>query len=665
MSEKHTELPAEGEWEGAGAESSAGESANGSAGEQEEASAHGNTSAKKPADDAAGALPPQNADSSPENAPKNAASEEEEAPADRAHAPDPATSLLTGEFWEKLNNTFEDELRKLKDQPQNTASNDSPFVLNFQDFFDQEFIERLQAAQENGEGIDMMYILDELRKASDKFPFPVDINIVNQNMFHDFGPFGPGFMNPPSSNEGEIDKNLVKTIALDSCDEDTKLSTEELEEAKKKATEALFLSELWLNENTTFEGGNTPPSLISRIEWILASIDSWIELHKPVIDWFFLDEETFEAAANESESSFLISPRFMRDMGAKLLSMQLGCVIGKVAKEVFSSGDTGIPVLPQNMDQGVLVPENLYRFAKEFEQNPSDIAIYFATEELAHSRLFQNNKWLRSQLLEMIRSYSLGLKINPVSFIDFDFNMNEADEEFLLYDLLKSGEFAAEPSEKTKAVLARLEHLLTLVESWVDSVTAQTVQHIASAPAIEEMSRRRKVTEGPIRFTFAIPLGRFIELKQVRKARAMWDAVREELGQSYCDMLWAHPDILPTPEEIEQPEKLIARLRSQHSEEDASDFDLDSLDREIEDFFKQVEEEQEAERVQMAAGVAAGVAGEKEDSGESKRDGKAISSENAATHTVDGSSANTEETATDEPTQNGNSAEEDSPDSES
>ncbi|HEY6799339.1 MAG TPA: zinc-dependent metalloprotease, partial [Agromyces sp.] len=58
-------------------------------------------------------------------------------------------------------------------------------------------------------------------------------------------------------------------------------------------------------------------------------------------------------------------------------------------------------------------------------------------------------------------------------------------------------------------------------------------------------------------------------------AAAMWRAVTDAVGVEARDALWAHPDILPTAEDLDDPSALIARLSGAESAGSAADDEFD------------------------------------------------------------------------------------------
>jgi hypothetical protein len=57
----------------------------------------------------------------------------------------------------------------------------------------------------------------------------------------------------------------------------------------------------------------------------------------------------------------------------------------------------------------------------------------------------------------------------------------------------------------------------------------------------------------------------------------MWQAVTEATGGELRDSLWSHPDIVPTSDDIDDPQALIARLTSTEPTYDAVDRAIEDL----------------------------------------------------------------------------------------
>ncbi len=341
--------------------------------------------------------------------------------------------------------------------------------------------------------------------------------------------------------------------------------------------QALHLAALWLSEATDIAELTVEPTLLTRAGWAETTMDVWTQLAEPVADSIAkaLTDVLTEQAPEEFAGMMGDASRLMRNVGGTLFAMQLGQVVGQLAQEVVSGGDVGIPLLDGEHRQAALIPQNVHAFARELEIPVDEVRIYLAVRELAHARLFRHAKWLRLHLLTQVTDYARGIRIDttPLEELAADFDPQNPEA---LRDALTSGKLIPPKTDEQLAALARLETMLALVEGWVDVVTAQATARLPKSAAIAETVRRRRAAGGPAEKAFASLVGLELRPRRLREAAAMWQAVTDAVGADARDSLWAHPDIVPSDRDIDDPTLLIARMTGGEPE-------LDDVDRALQD----------------------------------------------------------------------------------
>jgi hypothetical protein len=121
--------------------------------------------------------------------------------------------------------------------------------------------------------------------------------------------------------------------------------------------------------------------------------------------------------------------------------------------------------------------------------------------------------------------------------------------------------------------LRRLETLLALIEGWVDNIVMQAAgDRMQGAEALAEAVRRRRASGGPAEQTFATLVGLELRPRRLREAAALWLAMTDRHGASIRDGLWNHPDLLPTADDLDDPNSFAARYATL-SDADRSTFD--------------------------------------------------------------------------------------------
>jgi putative hydrolase len=119
---------------------------------------------------------------------------------------------------------------------------------------------------------------------------------------------------------------------------------------------------------------------------------------------------------------------------------------------------------------------------------------------------------------------------------------------------LEGGLFEPQKTPAQQAALERLETALALVEGWVDEVVGQATDgRMPSASKLQEAVRRRRAAGGPAESTFAALVGLELRPRRLRDASTLWGSLRSRQGVQARDAVWAHPDLLPTSADLDDP----------------------------------------------------------------------------------------------------------------
>jgi putative hydrolase len=350
--------------------------------------------------------------------------------------------------------------------------------------------------------------------------------------------------------------------------------------AERSALEqALHVASLWLDEVTGISELTAEPRLMSRQEWVAATMPIWTQLAEPVASSIAesLTDVLKQNAPEDTEGLDEMiqgASQIMRNVGGTLFAMQLGQVVGQLSSEVVSGGDIGIPLL--DSEQAAIVPQNVLGFGAGLDIPADQVQLYLAVRELAHARLFRHAKWLRLQLLTSITEFAKGIRIDTdrLQELASDFDPNNPEE---LREAMTSGALIPPKTDDQLAALARLETMLALVEGWVDVVTAEATKRLPSSAAIAETVRRRRASGGPAESAFATLVGLELRPRRLREAATMWQAVTDAVGDEGRDALWSHPDLVPTGEDIDDPAALVARITATEPVPDDIDQAIEDL----------------------------------------------------------------------------------------
>jgi putative hydrolase len=347
---------------------------------------------------------------------------------------------------------------------------------------------------------------------------------------------------------------------------------------RRMVTDAVHLADVWLDPAVTFPATTATPAAWSRSEWLEATTPVWRQVVQPIAEHMQqvvgqsmpgaggqeLDLTTLSENLPEQfrdmfpggippEMAQMMAPMLgmLQQLGAAAFSMQLGQALAALASDVVSASDIGIPLTTDA--QPALLPRNVDAFSEGLGIPVDDVRLYLALRESAHQRLFAHVPWLRPRMIGAVEEYARGVRVDQSrlqeAMGDIDMTNPEA-----LQQLMGSGLLQPEDTEEQRAAIARLETLLALVEGWVDDVVDTAIaERLPSAVQLRETMRRRRAAGGPAEKTFATLVGMELRPRLAREAATLFAVVRAGRGVDARDALWAHPDLLPGPDDLADP----------------------------------------------------------------------------------------------------------------
>lgn len=360
-----------------------------------------------------------------------------------------------------------------------------------------------------------------------------------------------------SYSGGPVNWDLAKDTArktVAAAGNDRSISAAE----RTEVDEAIRLAEVWLDPLTVMPAGANASLAWSRAEWIEHTLPVWKQLVEPVAVRVVeamggampaqLPEEMREAAGP------LLG--IMKQMGGAMFGAQVGQALGSLAGEVLGATDIGLPLGPPA--RAVLVPANVAAFGEGLGVPPDQVRLYLALREAAHQRLFAHVPWLRAHVLSAVESYAGGISVQMDKLEEIVSGLDPMNPE-AIGDALNEGMFTPENTPAQAAALARLEATLALIEGWVDEVAGgAAAEHLSHAAQLREAVRRRRATGGPAEQTFGTLIGLELRPRRLRDAAELWRQLSEARGLEGRDAIWAHPDLLPTADDLDDPAAFVS-----------------------------------------------------------------------------------------------------------
>ncbi|MFI9581444.1 zinc-dependent metalloprotease [Streptomyces sp. NPDC052236] len=366
---------------------------------------------------------------------------------------------------------------------------------------------------------------------------------------------------------GPVNWDMAKQIARQTVSQGTPDGTKDESVGpveRAEIDEAVRLADHWLDGVTSLPSGASTSVAWSRAEWVEATLPAWQQLVDPVAERVGLAMGDVLPEEMQAMAGPLIG--MMRSMGGAMFGQQIGQAVGVLAGEVVGSTDIGLPLGPAG--KAALLPLNIKMFGKDLGVAKEEVRLYLALREAAHQRLFAHVPWLRSHLFGAVEAYARGIKVDTTKLEDVVGQFDPTQPE-QLQEALQQGMFQPEDTPEQKASLARLETALALVEGWVDAVVHEAASpRLTSADALRETLRRRRASGGPAEQTFATLIGLQLRPRRLRDASRLWASITDARGVDGRDGLWAHPDMLPTATDLDDPDGFVHREQLDFSELD-------------------------------------------------------------------------------------------------
>ncbi|MDP9440619.1 MAG: zinc-dependent metalloprotease, partial [Actinomycetota bacterium] len=212
----------------------------------------------------------------------------------------------------------------------------------------------------------------------------------------------------------------------------------------------------------------------TRGEWAAATLDAYKPLFERLAASLGTRVMTDPAlgSADDAEEGGPMSEALLGNilsvMAPVILGMQLGHMVGHLARRFFGQYDLPIPRPPS--DELLVVPLNLDEFASDWSLPPDDLRLWVCLDSVTHHAVL-GRPHVRARLEELLHEYAGGFAPDPNALSDRLTDIDPTDQrswEQVFGDpesLLGSIE-----SPEQRRLKPHLDALTSAIEGYVDSV---------------------------------------------------------------------------------------------------------------------------------------------------------------------------------------------------
>jgi len=238
------------------------------------------------------------------------------------------------------------------------------------------------------------------------------------------------------------------------------------------------------------------------------------------------------------------------------LGAQIGGLFGYVSRKVLGQFD---PFLPPD-DEGLIyfVGPNILEIERRFALVPHDFRLWLALHEITHRIQFSEADWLRGHVLTMLDSYIQMTDLDPVRIIE---NLRQVAQDVRGSSQWRTiGVMYALMTPAQREHFHRMQATMSLVEGHASFVMNKVADgRIATADRMKvALAQRRSI--GGIEKVFQQAIGFDHKIKQYGAGEAFVAHVVESAGMETLNRAWLSPANLPTPDEMSEPDRWLARV---------------------------------------------------------------------------------------------------------
>ncbi|MCE7885169.1 MAG: coenzyme F420 biosynthesis-associated protein, partial [Actinobacteria bacterium ATB1] len=264
--------------------------------------------------------------------------------------------------------------------------------------------------------------------------------------------------------------------------------------------------------------GAATAEVIDRPGWIRANLAGFRHMLEPIAEKI-AEVEQFRTQRD--------MPEWARSIGAKVLGLELGLLLGFVSQRVLGQYDLLLPEEAAGAPTGGVVyyvGPNIAGLEDRFGFQPSDFRLWIALHEVTHRTQFTAVPWLRSHFLTLVDESIGGLDPDPRRVLD---GVNEiiarvrrgespVGEEGLM------GLFAG---ERQRATFERIQAMMTVLEGHGNFVMdALGAEHVSGQAYMSRVLSQRRQQGGIARLVLRL-LGMEMKARQYEEGQRFLTAV--------------------------------------------------------------------------------------------------------------------------------------------
>jgi coenzyme F420 biosynthesis associated uncharacterized protein len=286
------------------------------------------------------------------------------------------------------------------------------------------------------------------------------------------------------------------------------------------------------------------PAVVDRLEWVDLNLATFRVLFERI-------EATMLAQQEGPDTAGRAMSRWVnRTVG----NQQLGFMLAFLGRKVLGQYDVSLLAAGPTRGRLNFVEQNIVGTAATMRIPRDEFRVFIALHEATHAFEFEAHPWLRPYFADLVGQTVESLAAESGGLMERMRDAFQSGEGHWLERIMTPGQ--RDTFNKTQA-------LMSLLEGYSNHVmNAAGSRILPNFTDIHDRFERRGERRGALEKAVMRLTGLDLKMEQYAAGERFADAVIRDRDRAFLNRVWTGPEMLPTLDEIRNPERWIARAEA-------------------------------------------------------------------------------------------------------
>jgi coenzyme F420 biosynthesis associated uncharacterized protein len=291
-------------------------------------------------------------------------------------------------------------------------------------------------------------------------------------------------------------------------------------------------------------------AVVDRTAWVRANTASFAQLIA-TLEGELLDQ-LIPPGAGWGKAAMALANRWVS-------TRQLGLLLGFMGQRVLGQYDLALLSAEAVPGKLLFVEENVRQTARALDVPIEPFRVWIALHETTHAFEFEAHPWLRPYLasrlerqLQLFSRDAQSLGREAIRGLGRALRGEDTDARHWLERMM---------SDEQRRLFREMQAVMSLLEGFGDHVMDEVGKSLVQGVnTISQRFHARRERRTPFERAMLRITGMDLKLEQYRKGERFVAAIHERGGPAALRRLWESPETLPSPDEIETPQRWLDRM---------------------------------------------------------------------------------------------------------